>query len=283
MNLDELESTLAEQGWLAIDLPHPAAIFAARDRLLEHLQRSLPSLERLDDYHHLVTDDEQHVAILHDLSTYYWEAALGRPIITENLDLFRRLIGPDLHVQPTPYLRAVRPGLVRDAAPLHRDTYYGASPYEVSIVVPFSEMEASAALRVISGSHLAPDSAYPYTQTVSPDVVIRSPKHQLGYPYAPRLLDPALMETAQPVPLQVGQVLIFPLQLVHGGGTNTSRRTRFSTDIRLANSLAPVAWSRGVRKDYFVPLCTSAVTRAAQAFLTANAAETEPVADGRTA
>jgi ectoine hydroxylase-related dioxygenase (phytanoyl-CoA dioxygenase family) len=124
---------------------------------------------------------------------------------------------------------------------------------------------------VISGSHLAPDSSFQYTQTVSPDVKLGSPRHQLGYPYAPRLLDPKLMDTAEPVPLKVGQVLMFPLQLVHGGGTNRSSRTRFSTDIRLANSLAPVEWSRGVRKDYFVPLCTSAVTRAAQAFLAANA------------
>jgi hypothetical protein len=272
VNLDQMETTLADRGWLAIDLPDPSAIFATRDRLLEHLRKTLPALERLDDYHHHVTDDERHVAILHDLATFYWESELGRPIITRNLELFRRLIGPDLHVQPFPYLRAVRPGLTRDAAPLHRDTYYGASPFEVSVVVPFTEMEASAAIRVVSGSHLAPDSAYPYTQTVSPDVQVRSPKHELGYPYAPRLLDPALMDTAEPVPLKVGQVLIFPLQLVHGGGTNTSGRTRFSTDIRLANSLAPVEWSRGVRKEYFVPLCTSAITRSAQTFLAANAA-----------
>lgn len=270
MNMDTLESLLAERGWLAIDLPEPGAILEARDRLLAHLRRTLPALERLDDYHLHVRDDDQHVAVLHDLATYYWEANLGRPIVTDNLDLFRRLIGPDLHVQPFPYLRAVRPGLVRDAAPLHRDTYYGASPFEVSIVVPFTEMEAAGALRVISGSHLEPDSAYPYTQTVSTDVTIRSPKHQLGYPYAPRLLDPGLMDIATPVPLRVGQVLIFPLQLVHGGGINDSSGTRFSTDIRLANSLAPVQWSRGVRKEYFVPLCTSPVTRAAQTFLAAN-------------
>src|SRR4029078_2127052 len=101
-------------------------------------------------------------------------------------------------------------------------------------------------------------------QPFTPDVKLGSPKHELGYPYAPRLLDPKLMDKAEPVPLQVGQVLMFPLQLVHGGGTNRSSRTRFSSDIRLANSLAPVEWSRGVRKNYFVPLCNSALTRAPQ-------------------
>jgi len=270
MTTKELETTLAERGWLAMELPDPSGIFELRDRLLAHLQKSIPSLARLDDYHHHVTDDERHVATIYDLQQYYWASGSGHSIITRNLDLFRLLIGPDLVIQPTPYLRSVRPGLVGDAVPLHRDTYYGASPFEVSVVVPLTTMETSAALRVISGSHTAPDSAFPYTQTVSEDVEIRSPKHQLGYAYAPRLLDPSLMDTAEPVPLEVGQVLLFPLQLVHGGGTNASQRTRFSTDIRLANSLAPVQWDRGVRKDYFVPLCTSAVTRSAQAFLAAN-------------
>ncbi|MEO8667553.1 MAG: phytanoyl-CoA dioxygenase family protein [Bauldia sp.] len=272
MTIDEIESGLSERGWAAIDLPDPSAIFEARDRLLGHLRKSFPALDRLDDYHLHVSDDDRHVAILHDLATFYWEAALGRPIVAGNLALFRRLIGPDLHVQPFPYLRAVRPGVTADAAPLHRDTYYGASPFEVSVVVPFTDMDAAAAVRVVSGSHLAPDSAYRYTQTVSDEISIGSPKHQLGFAYAPRLLDPQLMDVAEPVPLQVGQALLFPLQLVHGGGINTSRRTRFSTDIRLANSLAPVQWSRGVREDYFVPLTTSAVTSAAKAFLAANAA-----------
>jgi hypothetical protein len=270
MNVDNIEATLADRGWVAIDLPDPSAIFEARDLLLTHLHKQLPALERLDDYHLHIEGQEQHVAILHDLAKFYWESALGRSIIIRNLDLFRRLVGCDLHFQPFPYLRAVRPGLVQDAAPLHRDTYYGASPFEVSVVVPFTKMESGAAVRVISGSHLAPDSAYPYTQTVSTDVESQSPKHQLGYPYAPRLLDADLMNAAEPVALAVGQVMIFPLQLVHGGGTNASQRTRFSTDIRLANSLAPVQWSRGVRKDYFVPLCSSAVTRSARTFLESN-------------
>jgi ectoine hydroxylase-related dioxygenase (phytanoyl-CoA dioxygenase family) len=274
MNVDQMDATLAERGWVTFDMPDPSGIFEARDGLLERLRKTLPELECLDNYHLHVTDDERHVEILYDLANFFWEAAMYRPIVTRNLALFRMLIGPDLLVQPCPYLRAVRPGLVGDAAPLHRDTYYGASPFEVSLVIPFTEMETSAAVRVISGSHVAPDSAYPFTQTVSPDVQVRSPKHQLGYAYAPRILDSSLMDIAEPVPVKVGQVLLFPLQLVHGGGSNSSRRTRFSTDIRLANSLAPVERSRGVRKDYFVPLCTSAITRSAQTVLAVNAAET---------
>ena len=131
-------------------------------------------------------------------------------------------------------------------------------------------MDETAALRVISGSHLQPDSAYPFTQHTSQDVTPRSPKHQLGYPYAPRLLDSALDQHAVSVPLQLGQVAIFGLSLVHGGGVNDSSRTRFSTDIRIVNSYAPVAFARGVHPQYFVPLCASTISRNARRYLNAS-------------
>ncbi len=267
----DMETDLFERGWLATDLPEPGPAFAARDALLGHLRDShLPGLARLDDYHRMATDPDHHIAVLHELASWYWQEQLGRAIVVANLDLFRRLVGADLHVQNRPYLRAVRPGRVEDAAPIHRDTYYGASPYEVSIFVPFTDIDAASALRVVSGSHLAPDSDYPFAQHKSRDVVMRSPKHELGFPYAPRLLDLSVAEKAEPVPLRVGQVLIFGLGLVHGGGINGGEGTRFSSDIRIVNSLAPVNLSRGVDANYFVPLCSSVVTRAARHYEAVN-------------
>jgi len=265
------EAALAERGWVVVDLPDPSPVLRAREGLLARLRdTALPGLRCLDDYHWLVDDDERHIEILHGLMVFYWESALGRAIIESNLELFRHLVGLDLHIQRCPYLRAVRPGKPRDAAPLHRDTYYGASAHEVSVLVPLTDMGAEGVLRVISGSHVSPDSAYPYVQQVSPDVAIRSPRHQLGFPYAPRLLDPLLVERAEPVPLAVGQALVFGLSLVHGHGINAGSRTRFSTDIRVVNSLVPVPRNRGVHDDYYVPLCSSAVSRSAHRYLAAN-------------
>lgn len=271
-----LEATLAESGWLVIDLPDPSPVLHARDRLLARLRdTALPGLRCLDDYHWLVDDDEHHIEILHGLMTFYGEAQLGRPIIASNLDLFRHLVGLDLHIQRRPSLRAVRPGRPRDAAPLHRDTYHGASAYEVSVLVPLTDMGVDGVLRVISGSHVRPDAAYPYLQQVSPDVAIRPPR--LGIPYAPRFLDPALGERAEPVPLTVGQAVVFGLSLVHGHGINAGSRTRFSTDIRIVNSLLPVPRNRGVHDDYYEPLCTSAVSLSAHRYLAAN----EPGNEGK--
>ncbi len=271
MSMAGLEATFVERGWLVVDLPDPSPVLHARDRLLARLRdTALPGLRRLDDYHWLVDDDERHIEILNDLTTFYWEAELGRSIIASNLDLFRHLVGLDLHIQRYPYLRAVRPGKSRDAAPLHRDTYYGASAYEVSVLVPLTDMGADGVLRVISGSHVSPDAAYAYLQPVSSDGTIRLPKHQLDFPYGPRFLDPALVERAEPVPLTVGQALVFGLSLVHGHGVNAGSRTRFSTDIRIVNSLVPVPRSRSAHDDSYVPLCTSAISLSAHRYLAAN-------------
>jgi hypothetical protein len=68
----------------------------------------------------------------------------------------------------------------------------------------------------------------------------------------------------------MGQALVFGLSLVHGHGVNAGSRTRFSTDIRVVNSLVPVPRNRGVHDDYYVPLCSSAVSLSAQRYLAAN-------------
>lgn len=279
MNLREDERTLAERGWLVVDLPEPAPVLEARAAIESWLRLHRPDAGSLERYHEAVADDA-HVAILHDLALRYWDARAGRAIVERNLELFRALLGPDLDVQRRPYLRAVRPGRPDDAQPLHRDTYYGASPYEVSVLVPFTAMDAAAAMRVIPGSHLEPDAAYPYRQAESPDVTLRSQKHELGYPYAPRRLDPELDARAVPVPLRVGQAAVFGLSLVHGGGVNRGSETRFSSDIRVVNAWAPVRTRRGVDDRYFEPLCSSAVTGSARRYLEANAER--PMAPGAT-
>jgi hypothetical protein len=265
----DIDTILLERGWVVVDLPDPSPVEHVREGLLADLRAWFPDLSQIEQYH-TVCEDERHDAIVHEIAKTFWAARYGDVIVTANFDLFRFLIGPDLHVQHYPYLRVVRPHRPEDAVPLHRDTYYGASPFEVSVVVPFTDMGRDCALRAIPGSHTEPDTAYPFVQTVSDNVAFGSPRHRLGYAYAPRLLDPALDARAEPIPVRVGQAVIFGLSLVHGGGTNSSDRTRFSTDIRVVNSFAPVNFSRGVRADYYVPLSSSPVSCLAQRFLACN-------------
>jgi hypothetical protein len=279
MTLAAVEASLAERGWAVIDLPNKDPVIHARDQILARLRQSLPDLAAIGDYHRHVAEEDRHVAIMLDAARMYWEARLGEAIVAANLDVLRRLAGPDLDIQRRPYLRAVRAHRPGDAAPLHRDTLYGASPHEISILVPFTDMPANGAMFVIPGSHLEPDSAYPYVQTASPDVTIGSPKHLLGYAYAPRLLSPSLQARAERVPLRVGQAMIFGLSLVHGGGVNAGEITRFSTDIRVVNPFVPVRRNRGVDAEYFVPLCRSPISRTAELYLAANTAAGGPTSE----
>ena len=76
---------------------------------------------------------------------------------------------------------------------------------------------------------------------------------------------------ALPIPLEIGQALIFSLSIVHGQEVNRSQLTRFSSDIRVVNSLAPIEWERSVHKDYYTELSSSAVTKQARAYQAANA------------
>jgi len=270
MNISDIEATLDEKGWVVVDLLDPAPVHDARNELVKHLQeRGLTELTNLDDYHHFVTDEE-HIDVWHELAEWFWERDLSRDIALANLPLFRSLLGPDLHIQRYPYLRAVRPTAYGDAAPIHRDTYYGSSPYELVFLVPFSDVPPESAMRVITGSHIQPDSDYPYTQHENPDVPMRSKKHRLGFSYAPRLLDPELKTRAEPVPIKLGQALLFVLSLVHGGGINDGDTTRFSADIRLVNSMAPVSHSRGVHDDYYAPLSSSVFSRTVERYRIAN-------------
>lgn len=268
MTREQQYALFAERGWLTIDLPEPGVVTAVRDRLLDYLRTTvLPDLERLEDYHSHVAEDDRHIAVVYDLARFYWCEGLGTTLIASHASFFQHFIGVDLHVQKYPYLRAVRPGRPDDAVPLHRDTYYGSSPYEVSVFIPFTDVSVESGLRVVTASHAEPDSAYPWTAGASTGVTPGSPKHQLGFPYAPKRLDPALVARSDVVPLRVGQALLFSLSLVHGSGTNTSPTTRFSSDIRLVNSLAPIEWSHSVHADYYVPLCSSPVTLQARRYL----------------
>jgi hypothetical protein len=223
-----------------------------------------PDLDRLDSYHLHVVDDDVHARVHWELANRYWDTRLGDRIVESELRFLRGFVGFDLHVQRHPYLRIARPGQARDATGIHRDLLYGASPYEVSIVVPLTDLDVDAALCVVSGSHTEPAASFPATRVESTDVALGSPRHRLGFPYAPQLLDPEVLDRAEPVPLRVGQALVMGLGLVHGQQVNNSAATRVTTDVRVVNSLAPVAFSRGVRDDYYEPLCSSPVTEQAR-------------------
>jgi sporadic carbohydrate cluster 2OG-Fe(II) oxygenase len=277
-----LSDQFTEKGWIVMDFVDPSPVFLARQELEKQLKGLLNRPIRLEDYHQVVEDDKTHTAWQVEITQFFRQQKFARKIIQSQAELFKQLVGADLLVQANPYLRMTRPFKKQDNIGYHRDTFYGGSPYELSILIPFVDLEGESSLSVLSGSHVLSEELFPTVQVQNPDgeVVKGSEKHNLGFLYAPKVMDPSIEERMQAIPLKVGQALVFSLSTVHGSIENRGAVTRWSSDVRVVNALAPVDLS--ARPDYYEPLCSSPVTACARQYIQANAgATTSPLAMSR--
>ena len=272
--MNEMIEELRVKGWVKAQLIDKGPVFEVRELLQRKLKDILGKDVSLEDYHKIVTDDEDHHKIQYEMTTYFRDNKFGTRIVEKQIDLIRPLIGGDLLVQRAPYLRVARPGQSKDNIGYHRDTYYGASTYEVSFLIPYVDVDEGAALQVMSGSQVLGEDVFKFKQIAEEEsgVVKDSEKHQLGFLYAPKVMDDSIAEKMEPIPLKVGEVLIFGLSLVHGCVENKSTQTRWSSDVRLVNALAPIDFEgmRRAGKDFYDVLCQSPVTSSAEAYVAAN-------------
>lgn len=240
-----------EDGYEVVDLGH-AALFAvgvAQDTL----ERMLGPL-----YDYRSDDVQRHAAAASEV------AGTAQTVALHEMAYFHALLGRDIHIQSKPFLRISRPGMPDDNIGLHRDTWYGDTPYEISVWIPFTDTDEGNALRVAPGSHLWSEAAHP-VERFDGSVEKGSVKHSLGFIHgAPkRLRDPA---ATIPVPVKVGQMIVFSLALLHGQEVNRSTRTRVSMDFRLTNSFAPVKFSRSRDEHYYRSLSASPVSQVAERY-----------------
>jgi hypothetical protein len=269
--LSRVSAQFLADGYAVLPLDGTVALDEARDALVDALCRVLGRADAaLDTYHDHALDPRVHETVLETLTDELRKGGHARRIVESQLALFTRLIGPDLCVQRQPYLRIARPGVEADNVDYHRDTHYGRSPFEVSVWIPFVDVPPEMALRVLPGSHVAPEAEYPTTQVKREDVQRGSLKHRLGFPYAPKRMLGDVEKYMRPVPVQYGEILIFSLSIVHGQRVNTSGRARFSCDTRVAHGLAPIAWEASVSGRYYETLSRSAVSEQARRYAVAN-------------
>ena len=230
-------------GFAVLDLVDPFAVKDASSRILAKLneltRRPVPDLA---SYHSLSLDEPTHEQILVSLTAWFRENRISQSVIERNLASFTPIVGSDVKIERNPFIRLNRPGRSGDNLGLHRDTFYGASAYELSVVVPFSDVPNEAAISVLPGSHKLPDSVFPTVSVPArgKHVVKGSKIHKVGFPYAPKVVPDEYLSGLRAVPLKVGQVLVFTLACIHGSKNNTSPVTRVSSDCRIANALAPV-------------------------------------------
>lgn len=272
--MKELKEQFREKGYFVLDFIDPKPVWQTRSFLETKVEKLFGKKIPLEEYHKHVVDDEEHTEFQIRLTELFRNQKCGPTILARQFPFFCDLLGPDLLVQANPYLRMTRPNKPQDNIGYHRDTFYGGSPYELSVFVPFVDLPKECSLSVLSGSHVHPESHYPTIQIENPDSAVRkgSQKHQLGFLYAPKVMDPSINAKMEPIPLKIGQALIFSLSTVHGSLVNAGSSTRWSSDMRVLHALAPVDLS--MRPDYYKPLSYSVVTEAAKKYFYANGQET---------
>lgn len=268
MKMQDTFSHFLKNGWILIDLPCQDPVWHAREQLQKKLQELTSSNITLEDYHLIAKDDPYHTDIQLQMTNFFRAEKFAKRILSQQTDFFKHFVGLDLLVQKQPYLRMTRPGKPQDNVGYHRDTFYGGSPYELSVLIPYVECDANMTLKVLSGSHLLSEKLFPVEQYISEDVTKGSDKHKLGFLYAPKLMEPSIEEKMEPVPLKIGQVLIFSLAIVHGAVENKGQKTRWSSDVRVVNALAPVDFQN--RPDYYEPFHSSPLTEAAKLYIQEN-------------
>lgn len=226
-------------GWVIVDVP---------------LSSPFPNPE-------YITIDQHQV-----LSEKLWEFEYSIYVATVMLPIIQQLIGPDIMVQYYPYLRIARPGKSEDNIGYHKDTQYGQTPYELAVHIPFVDLDEKSAIRVISGSHLMPESAFVGVTPDGYNIKKGSIENHMGKPWMPKCLKiPEGMETT-PLVVKVGQVAIFSPAIFHGQEVNDGDKTRVSCDLRFVSSHHADMVRVGKEHAGYVPVSMSPVEKIAKQY-----------------
>ena len=217
-------------GWCIVDFNDPALIRRIRQSVEDNV------IGYLDSIHHAYDDDS--IKKLHiTLSEFFWAREYSLEIAKEMLAIVQQLLGFDVMVQYYPYVRIARPGKLQDNIGYHKDTQYGQTPYELAVHIPLVDLDEKSAIRIISGSHVMPESVFPKVTADGHRIEKGSIENRIGRPYLPKnLLVPEGMETT-PLVMKVGQSgndsspAIF-----HGQEINEGEVTRVSCDLRFVSS-----------------------------------------------
>lgn len=200
------------------------------------------------------------------LSELLWESEYSLTVAQVLLPIIQQFIGLDVMVQYMPYLRIARPNKPQDNIGFHKDTQYGQNPYEIAVHIPFVDLDEKSAIRVISGSHVMPEGAFPRVTADAVRVERGSIENRMGRPYMPKnLAVPEGMETT-PLCMKVGQAAIFSPAIFHGQEVNTGDITRVSCDMRFISARAPVEIRKGKIHAGYVPVSCSPVEMVAERY-----------------
>lgn len=203
--------------------------------LFDELGINCPASFTLEQYHRVVTTDEQHQAVIKHTRTLTNDrfpinldnvasrvsTIINRTVSGNNADLMR-LTNKTENV----ILRISRPGHM-DLNPLHRDGYLDVWKNVLNVWIPIAGCTKQTSLTLIPGSHLWNEASILRTDCFGASIV--------GNRYSV----PAIVAADQPLSCvrpnpHIGQALLFTPFIIHGAGINqTDDITRFSFELRL--------------------------------------------------
>ncbi|MFA9373028.1 MAG: hypothetical protein ACERKK_02620 [Poseidonibacter sp.] len=255
MNINYDLANFPKEGYVVQHLNNSDFLKRFRDIILSKLREITKNDEiTLETFHKFIIDENEKIDIQFALSKMIWEEKLHFKIIEENIDFYHNLFGKDLDIQTKAHLRIARPNCREDNIGFHRDSLYGNGAFEISNFFPLVNLDEKSALQIEPYSHSR--GTIPYTKIENKDVPMGSIKHQLGYPYAPKIIKKEFKIDSYAVPINFGQVLILGLGTIHGQDVNTSDITRWSIDIRVKNSFA----NSNVKDGYYTNLSSSIIS-----------------------
>lgn len=261
LNTEGLTAALNVNSYAVCDLPNKSAIQDVRMALTDEMRKLLGDQSaELENYHEFVNDD-QHLNIHLSIAEMARREKFTRRILKGQLSFLKQLFGPDLAMTSRDNIRIVRPGVQSDNLGFHRDYDYGNTAYELNILIPFVDVDERSGLSVVPKSHLLEDEELDLAQTEHPSVKKGSAKHQLGFMYAPKVILNLDLDAAIAPSVKVGQALVFLPHCIHGQIVNSGDITRWSVDVEVCNSLAPIQWNTSVGEPRFEVLAESFFVR----------------------
>lgn len=249
-------TSIFEKGYTIIDFQHCEWIEAIQKQVKTFFGPE-PLL-----LHEKNIDQQERIELIKKGKDAITESGYVKKLILANRDCFLPLLGPDIDIQSSLYLRVSRPNVESDFIDWHRDTFYGNSFWELNFWFPIFPLENNAGLTVVEGSHLLPVNNVQHIQdqdVFRKQVTKGSVASEVGYQYAPkcddtiRHMDMSRVRLLMPA---VGQAVLFFGHIVHRA-QNHSTKTRISIDTRIKHMLAPT----NTKPGYYQPLLRSDVAR----------------------
>ena len=243
MTTTNLLSLLSDQGWAVFPLVDAGPVDTARDSILMLLRELTGwSAITLETYHEYLDDDDTHFAVQKDIAAHARKHGFAKEILLGQLELFQAVLGPDICMTTTNNWRIARPNKTQDNIGFHRDIEVGHTAFELNLWFPLVDVDEASAMKVMSGSHQMSRERFPFNKVDHPAITRGSDMNKLGFMYATQIYDPWFKPQMMPVPMTVGQGLMFLTPVMHGQEVNLGSVTRWATDFVIANSLAPIDW-----------------------------------------